>query len=263
MLVSIDKFSKWIEARPITNIRSEQAVLFFTDIIYRFGIPNSIITDHGTQFTGKKFQRFCTQNSIRINWSAVAHPRTNGQVERANGMILQGIKSRIYDRLKKFGGKWVAELPSVIWSLRTSPSRATGFTPFFLVYGAEAVLPTDVEFESPRLRAYNEQSNQAAREDALDQVDEARDVALLHSAKYQQGLRRQHARRIRPRELCEGDLVLRHRQSNIERHKLTPPWEGPYIVAEVLKQGTYKLADCDGNPLDNAWNIEQLRRFYP
>ena len=55
MLVAIDKVSKWIKARPIGKIKSEQAVLFFTDIVYRFGGPNSIITDNGTQFTGKKF----------------------------------------------------------------------------------------------------------------------------------------------------------------------------------------------------------------
>ena len=71
-------------------------------------------------------------------------------------MILQGLKPRIYNRLKKFGKKWVAELPSVLWSLRTMPSRATGFTPFFMVYGSEAVLPTDLKYGSPRLKAYNE-----------------------------------------------------------------------------------------------------------
>jgi len=74
--VAIDKFSKWIEARPITNIRSEQAVLFFTDIIHWFGIPNVIITDNGTQFTRKKFLDFCDRHHICVNWSAVAHPQT-------------------------------------------------------------------------------------------------------------------------------------------------------------------------------------------
>ena len=71
-------------------------------------------------------------------------------------MILQGLKPRIYNQLKKFGKKWVAELPSVLWSLRTMPSRAIGFTPFFMVYGSEAVLPTDLKYGSPRLKAYNE-----------------------------------------------------------------------------------------------------------
>jgi hypothetical protein len=64
-----------------------------------------------------------------------------------------------------------------------------GFTPFFLVYGAEVVLPTDLEYESPKIRRYDESLNQRAREDSLDQIDEARDVAMMHSARYQQALR--------------------------------------------------------------------------
>jgi transposase InsO family protein len=188
LLVAIDKFSKWIEACPITSIRSEQAVLFFTDIVHRFGVPNYIITDNGTQFTGKKFLDFCDNHHIRVLWSAVAHPKINGQVERANDLVLQGLKPRIFDKLNKHGKKWATELPSVLWILRTTLSRATGFTPFFLVYGSEAMLPTNVEHRSPWLRAYNEQNNDATRENALNQLEEARDVALLHSARYQQSL---------------------------------------------------------------------------
>ena len=109
-----------------------------------------------------------------------------------------------------------------------------------------------MEYGSPRLQAYNEQSNRTAREDALDQLEEARDVALLHSAKYQQALRRYQARHIRSRDLKVGDLVLRLRQSSKGRHKLTPPWEGPYIVAQVLKPGTYKLANEKGEIFTNA-----------
>jgi hypothetical protein len=140
-------------------------------------VPNSIITDNGTQFTGRKFLEFCDNYHIFMDWEAVAHPQTNGQVEHANCMILQGLKPRIFDRLGKSGRKWIQELPSVVWSLRTTPSRATGFRPFFLIYGGEAVLPTDLEYGSLRLRAYQETSKQRAREDSLDQVDEARDVA--------------------------------------------------------------------------------------
>jgi transposase InsO family protein len=103
LLVSIDKFTKWVEVCPITNFRAEQAVSFFTDIIHRFGVPNCIITDNGSQFTGRKFLEFCDKYHIRVDWAAVAHPQTNGQVERANGMILQGLKPRIFDRLNKPG----------------------------------------------------------------------------------------------------------------------------------------------------------------
>jgi ribonuclease HI/transposase InsO family protein len=200
LLVAIDKFSKWIEVRPLTSIRFEQAVAFFTNIIHRFGVPNSIITNNGTQFTGKKFLDFCDDHHIRVDWAAVAHPMTTGQVERANGVILQGLKPRIYSNLNKFGKRWMKELLSVVWSLRTTPSRATGFSLFFLAYGVEAVLPTDLEYGSPRTRAYDDRSNQTSREDSLDQLEEARDVALLHSARYQQSLRRYHARSVRPED---------------------------------------------------------------
>jgi transposase InsO family protein len=263
LLVAIDKFSKWIEARPVVNPRTEETVKLFTDIITRFGVPNSIITDNGTNFVGKKFLDFCDDYGIRVDTAAVAHPRTNGQVERANGMILQGLKPRIFNQLKKYSGRWHQELPSVLWSLRTTKSRATGFTPFFLVYGAEAVLPTDIEYGSPRLRAYNEQGNHEARQDSIDQVDEARDVALIHSARYQQSLRRYHARKIKPRSFQVDDPVLRLTQDSRGRRKLTPPWEGPYFIAEILKPGTYKLKNDKGEIYSNAWNIEQLRRFFP
>jgi ribonuclease HI len=78
LLVAIDKFSKWIEVRPLTSIGSEQAVAFFTNIIHRFGNPNSI-TDNGTQFTGKRFLDFCEDHHIHVDWAAAAHPMTNGR----------------------------------------------------------------------------------------------------------------------------------------------------------------------------------------
>jgi hypothetical protein len=105
-------------------------------------------------------------------------------------------------------------LPSVVWSLRTTPSRATGFTLFFLVYGAEAVLPIDLEYRSPRVKGYDENANQRAREDSLDQLDEARTMALMHSARYQQVLRWYQAQKIKCRDFDEGNLVLRLRQDN-------------------------------------------------
>jgi transposase InsO family protein len=106
LLVAVDKFSKWIEARPITNLKADQVVSFFTDIIHRFGVPNSIITDNGSQFTGRKFLELCDKYHIRVDWAAVAHPQTNGEVERGNDMILQGLKPRMFDRLNKSGRKW-------------------------------------------------------------------------------------------------------------------------------------------------------------
>ena len=71
-------------------------------------------------------------------------------------MVLQGLKPRIFNRLNKFGRQWVKELPMVLWSLRTTPSRATGYTPFFMVNSSEAILLTDLNYGAPRVRAYDE-----------------------------------------------------------------------------------------------------------
>jgi hypothetical protein len=78
LLVAVDKFTKWIEARPLAKIGSKQVVNFIQDIIFHFGVPNSIITDNDTQFAEEKFLDFYDNNNIRVDWAAVAHPCMNG-----------------------------------------------------------------------------------------------------------------------------------------------------------------------------------------
>jgi transposase InsO family protein len=231
--------------------------------VYRFSVPNSIITDNGTNFIGHYFQEFAKGYGIRIDWASVGHPQTNGKVERANGLILQGLKPHIFDMLKKFAGHWVEELPAVLWSLRTTPNRSTGLTPFFLTYGSEAVLPSDLDYGAPRVKAFDPATAAEAQRDAMEVLEEAMLATLHRSAHYQQTLRRYHERRIRERTLQVGDLVLRWVMTTKDKHKLSPPWEGPYSIAEVIRPGTYKLKDSNGNILTNSWNIEQLRRFFP
>ena len=139
---------------------------------------------------------------------------------------------------------------------KDDPSWATGYTPFFMVYGSEAIHPTDLDYGTPRVRAYNKQGAEASLEDAMDQLDGAHDVVLLHSAKYQQALHQYHSRRVWGRAFNIRDLVLCFIQSNKNRNKLSPPWEGPYVVAEVLRPGTYNLKTIDFEVFINAWNIE-------
>jgi hypothetical protein len=85
----------------------------------------------------------------KICFASVAHPRSNSQAERANAEVLHGLRTRTFDRLRKCGRRWIDELPVVLWSIRMTPNRATGQKPFALVYGAEAVLPTELIYESP------------------------------------------------------------------------------------------------------------------
>ena len=173
LLVAVDKFTKWIEARPVTNQGAAEAVKFFQSIIFRFGVPHSIITDNGSNFASDEFSTFCDKHGIRLSFASVAHPQTNGQVEKANGLVCSGIKKRLLAPLERAAGAWPEELPSVLWSLRTTPNNATGFTPFFMVHGAEAVLPVEVQYNAPRVEAYSEEESNMALIEANDLIDEA------------------------------------------------------------------------------------------
>ncbi|KAK1670534.1 hypothetical protein QYE76_058693 [Lolium multiflorum] len=237
------------------------AVNFIKGIVFRFGVPNSIVTDNGSNFTSREFKDYCEGVGIKLRFASVAHPQSNGQVEKANGLICNGIKKRLLAPLEKARHAWVDELPSVLWSLRTTPNAATQETPFFLVHGAEAVLPIEIEHNSPRVVEYEEEASQRALKDDVDAVDEARDVVLSRVSAYQQNLKNYHSRRLRPRSFEVGDLVLRLKQDGHE--KLESPWLGPYIVPEVIPGGAYRLKDKKtGKDEGNPWNVAQLRRFY-
>jgi len=230
--------------------------------MYRFGVMDSIITDNGTNFTAEEFQSFCKDQGVKLHYASVAHPQSNGQVEKANGLVCSGIKKRLLVPLKRAAGAWVEELDAVLWSLRTTPNASTQYTPFFMVYGSEAVLPSDVKFNAPRVEAYEETDANKALEDADDLLEEARNTALARTAVYQQDLRNYHSRRLRTRSFMVGDLVLREKQKKV--HKLASPWEGPYIVTEVISDGgAYRLKNAKtGEEVSNPWNVAHLRRFY-
>ena len=137
---------------------------------------------------------------------------------------------------------WVEELDSVLWGMRTTPNRTTGYTPFFIVYGAEAVLPYDIIHDSPRVRMYEEREAELDRQDSLDTLQEERDVAKARSAFYQQQARRYQSREVQAKTYNVGELVLRLREKKMT--KLEPKWEGPFIIDQVLTDGAYHLRDA-------------------
>ena len=139
-----------------------------------------------------------------------------------------------------------------------------------MVYGAEAVLPSDIRHDSPRVAAYVEADNEKARQQSLDLLDEERDMAAARSAIYQQDLRRYHSCRVRTRTFQEGDLVLRLIQDQTDMHKLSPRWEGPFVVSKNLHNGSYYLIDVcvrkdsrkSEEKTHRPWNIAHVRPYY-
>jgi hypothetical protein len=162
-----------------------------------------------------------------------------------------GLKTRTYDYLKKHGANWASELPSVLWGNQTTPSRATGETPFFLVYGAEACLPPEIIMCSPQVQAFEESMQGQLRREDMDFIDERRWQAAIRNARYNQALRRYHQRFMHSRELRVGDLVLRRVLNREGLHKLSPSREGPFKVTEVCRPRCVCLASTEGESLPN------------
>ena len=114
MYVAIDKFSKWIEYKPLVSATANKAVELFEHIIHRFSLPNGIITDLETTFIRHNFWDFYVDQCISFKYISVAHPRANGQVKRVNGMILDALKKRLYQKEEKHPSRWLKELPAVV-----------------------------------------------------------------------------------------------------------------------------------------------------
>ena len=149
LYVAIDKFTKWPEVEAVRKVTTQSTIKFFKGLVCRFGVPKRIITDNGTQFRSHAFMQYIEDLGDKVCFASVAHPQSNGQAERANAEVLQGLRTKTFDKLHKSGRRWIDELLMVLWSIRTMPNRATSQTPFALVYGAEAVLPAEHIYGSP------------------------------------------------------------------------------------------------------------------
>jgi hypothetical protein len=154
------------------------------------------------------------------------------------------------------------ELPNALWGLRTQPTKPTGQSPYFLVYGSEAILPADVMLESPTVEQYNEGISEDSKRVNIDGLEEAHCTSLVQSVKYLEGIRRYHDRNFKERSFNVSDLVLRRIQNTEGLHKLSSPWEGPFTVAKVTGPGSYRLQTLEGEDISNSWNVDQLCRFY-
>ena len=110
---------------------------------------------------------------------------------------------------------------------------------------------------------YNEEQAIAVRIEDVDRVEEERLITCVRIAKYLEGLQRYYNRNIKGCSFAIGDLILHRKQKTKGMHKLSSPWEGPYVVKEVTQPGSYRLRDLDGTNIPNSWHIKHLICFYP
>ena len=201
LLVGTDYFTKWVEVESLANIRDVDAKKFvWKNIVTRFGVPHTLISDNGLQFDSKAFKRYCSELGIVNKYSTLAYPQGNGQAEAVNKVIVNGLKKRLDDAK----GRWVEELPHVLWTYHTTPRRSTGETPFSMTYGAETVIPLETNFPTLKTSTFCPNANNGLLEKSLDLIEEKRERAMIQLAYYQQKLKQGYDVKVKLKPLAPG-----------------------------------------------------------
>ena len=229
----------------MANIRDVDAKKFiWKNIVTRFGVPHTLISDNGLQFDSKAFRRYCSELGITNRYSTPTYPQRNGQAEAVNKVIVNGLKKRLDDAK----GRWVEELPHVLWMYSTTPRRSTGETPFSMTYGAKAVIPLETNFLTLKTSTFCPNTNNGLQEKSLDLIEERRKRAMVQLTYYQHKLKQGYDAKVKLRPLAPEDLVLRKvlgTAKNPAWGKLGPNWERSYRITSVADTGAYFLEDLD------------------
>jgi hypothetical protein len=231
---------------PMFKDDGETTTLFlFNQIIARFGVPKEIVTDHGSHFQNQMMTELTSKLGLQQEHSSPYYPQANGQVEA----VKKTLKTILQRTINSTKSNWHLMLYSELWAYRTFVKNTTGFSPFQLIYEPEAVLPIKCQIPSLKL-AVQLLPDTSPLEEQLVYLEQRRDAALANEA-HKHKVKCQYYRSIHPQIFSKGDLVLVYDQDKdpLGAGKFKPMWFRPFIIKEVLKKGTYRLVDFEGNAL--------------
>ena len=175
-------FTKWAKSKALANIRDVNVKKFvWRNIVTRFGVLESLVSDNGLQFDSKAFRKFCSDLNIKNKYSTPIYSQSNGQAKAINKAIVNGLKKR----LEGIKGMWVEEFSNVLWAYRTTPKRSTGETPFSLMYRGEAIISAEVSLCSARVSGFVPVENEELMVKQLDSLKECRESSTIKLSEYQ------------------------------------------------------------------------------
>jgi hypothetical protein len=251
MVVAIEYLTKWVEVRALDRATAENVANFIhEEIICRFGAPKVIMTDQGSHFKNQMVDKLCNNYKIEHRLSSPYHPQTNGLVERFN-RTLTGMLAKTNDIFN-----WDLHIPSVLFAYRTTKHSTTKYTPFYLMYGREPVLPMEIDNkEPPEDDETNVEENLA--ELILQRTYELEELLPQHQQKAkelikisQERSQKHHKDKKMKKEITyqKGDKVWLY-DSRLDKQwsrKLDPKWKGPFTVEKRLDKGSYVLSNDFG-----------------
>ncbi|VFQ95106.1 unnamed protein product [Cuscuta campestris] len=237
LVVAIDYFTKWVEAAPVPTITAEQMTKFVSkQILCRFGVPQQIITDNGTQFEAGGFNEFLQSWGHKTQLCSGRVP-TNQWAGREHQSYHHGWPQEEDNGMQKCLG------------------------------GRSALYFVDLQNypkEGNRVETFDAQGNEENLRAELHLIDERRERAYMRAENYRRQVKSYHDQRVRPRQFKMGDWVLRKREVSrpTDGGKFAKSFEGPYIIKEVLADGTFRLQTPTGGDVPRVWNAANLIKFY-
>ncbi|XP_055814516.1 uncharacterized protein LOC129884202 [Solanum dulcamara] len=244
ILVAIDYFTKWVEALTYKAVTKKVVADFVrNNIICRFGIPESIITDNAANLNSDLMKEICERFKITHRNSTTYRPQMNGAVEVANKNIKK-ILRKIVDGHRQ----WHEKLPYALLGYRTTIRTSTGATPYMII---QEVGLDDAEWIRNRI-------------EQLMLIDEKRMDTVCHGQLYQNRMAKAFNKKVKPRQFTQGQLVLKKifPHQGKAKGKFAPNWQGPYMVHRVLSGGAVILAEMDGTVSTKPINSDSIKKYY-
>jgi transposase InsO family protein len=206
-LVATNYFTKWVEAIPLRTVTSKNMVDFVTEnIIYRFGIPQTITTDQGTMFTSEEFRDFAASMRIKLLNSSPYYAQENGQAEPSNQILIKLIKRKIEEQPRK----WYLTLNEALWAYRMACHGSTKSSPYELLYGHNVVLPWEIQTGSRRVTLQNDLTTEVYKDLMVDDLEDlnCHQVWALENIEANKlRVAKHYNKKVRSRGFSKGDLV--------------------------------------------------------
>jgi len=262
ILVITDYLTKWPEAKAMREATAKNVVQFlYEGIICRHGCPKIILSDRGTHFKNELVEQLCDKFKINHKLSSPYHPQTNGLVERFNRTLCESL-AKVIER----ENQWDEYIESVLFAYRTTKHSTIGQTPFYMMYGREAVLPIDEIDITNNEAQNNQQYNRSLLKRTYEIIDleQQQKEVIKKIEKSQVKQKERYDKKIQEVTFTAGTKVLLKDMVREKSYsgKLRPKWKGPYYIHEVIGKGAYKIRNTDGRVLKAPYNVKQLKEYF-
>ena len=255
IITGIDHATKWPVARATKTASSEEVVRFvYEEILLRFGCPVEILTDRGANFLSDMVEDYLSKQKIKHLKTSAYHPRTNGALERFNGLFGRMLSRYCYQNTKT----WDKFIDQALFACRVRTHKATGKSPFYLVYGLSPKVPGDLLYPFLNLDVTNEEAVYA-RVEELEKLGFHRDEAREKVRHEQELIKRKYDESVEYFEFYPGDFVF---LQNLNPVKFKNNYEGPFAVIKKGPMGTYQLLNQTGDIKESLVHVGRLKLAY-